>query len=467
MRNSISTHPSSARGFSLAGDAFVFAILTLGSNERLTSMSGREKTFVVSSTLPPEESDPDSIGDRSPVKGLMVPMVPRVAARTATEAFFVLWTRTRQRLAPLGVFTGGNDVTVYTDGREAFAEMERAIDEAEHFVWLETYIYETDRTGDRIRDALTRAAVRGCDVIVLVDAVGAPGVDRYYFEALCAAGGRLVIFNPLRLWRGGPWWLRDHRKMLIVDGVAGFAGGMNIGDEYAGPEPALPQFRDTHARFTGPVVHDLIQVFLDSLRTTGAELPPTPVLDALPTDDSRIRAQVLRSNVHRNRRHIQRGMRVAMSRSIRRIWLTTPYFIPPVALIRALVRARRRGVDVRVLTAGISDVPFARAASQHIYGILLVSGVRIFELNHSVLHAKTAVFDGIYTSVGSFNLDRWSARRNLEVNVAMMDAQVARRFEEDFISDLNDATEVFLARWQRRSWVERIWHRLAWILARL
>ena len=172
--------------------------------------------------------------------------------------------------------------------------------------------------------------------------------------------------------------------------------------------------------------------------------------------------QVLGSNVRRRRRHIQRSVRQTVRRSVNRCYVTSPYFIPPRRLIRALVGAARRGVDVRVLTAGLSDVPIVHLASSYLYPMLLRQGVKVYELQGHTLHAKTTTIDGVYATVGSFNLDFWSHRRLLEVNVAFLDADLAKELEDQFVTDLEGAVEMTLEGLSKRSWMRRAFAWLAY-----
>jgi cardiolipin synthase len=170
--------------------------------------------------------------------------------------------------------------------------------------------------------------------------------------------------------------------------------------------------------------------------------------------------QILESNVRRERLAIQHALRLTIKRAVERCWLTTPYFLPPGRLLRAMRHAARRGVDVRLLTAGRSDVPLVRVASRHLYSRLLERGVRIFELQQRALHAKVVIVDGIYASVGSFNLDAWSWHRNLEVTVGTLDRGVCSQLGEQFLSDLERSVEIDPSRWGRRSLFQRA---VAWL----
>ncbi|MBI1947498.1 MAG: phosphatidylserine/phosphatidylglycerophosphate/cardiolipin synthase family protein [Deltaproteobacteria bacterium] len=375
------------------------------------------------------------------------------------------WRVTLARLLPLGGASDGNDVTLFFNGDDAYDAMLGAIARAQRRVWLETYIFEPDRAGRPFLEALTAAARRGVDVVLLYDVVGSPHLTTEHVAPLVEAGAVVVAFNPLWRWRARlPMLHRDHRKILIAD-EAGFCGGMNIAEDYAGAKYGNGRFRDTHAALAGPCVADLADVLRGSLRTAGGS--HRPAMAAPPPQRGGVFLQVLGSNVRRRKRHIQRALYHTVGRALSTCYLTTPYFVPPPRLLRALVRAARRGVDVRVLTAGISDVPVAAAAARHLYGSLLRAGVRIFEMTGRTLHAKTAAIDGLYASVGSFNLDRWSFQRNLEVSVAAVGAGLASGLEQRMREDLAMSREVALAEHEARGGWDRLVGWVAYQLMRL
>jgi cardiolipin synthase len=422
--------------------------------------------------------------DRSPgpldESALVALLDPRVRQGAGLVDLVVRsWHTTLARLSRLGDFSDDNAITLYFDGDVAFTAKLEAIAAARKRVWLETYIFADDALGRRVRDALIDAASRGVDVIVLYDHFGSSSLPDGFFVELVRAGARVVAFNPMFAWWKRhpitlPLLLRDHRKILVVDEMTAFAGGMNISTDYAGPRLGNGRFRDTHLSLTGTGVRDLANTFAESFeRATGDRLA---ILD----EDTSARArfaplherqgtlvQVLRADPRTTTRALQRAFRRTVSRSVARCYLTTPYFVPPRPLIRALVRSARRGVDVRVLTAGVSDVPLVRHASWHLYSRLLKGGVRVFELESRTLHAKTATIDGIYGTVGSFNLDHWSHQRLLEVNVAMVDGRIAHRLEAQFLADLEGAREITSAMLTERSFFARLLGRLAYWLTRL
>jgi cardiolipin synthase len=173
------------------------------------------------------------------------------------------------------------------------------------------------------------------------------------------------------------------------------------------------------------------------------------------SEDKGVFVQVLQSNVPRNKLHIQKAIRVTLNNAMHHCYLTTPYFVPPQSLKRAMINAAKRGVDIRILTAGVSDVILVKLASQHVYSLLLRNGVRIYELFGSTLHAKTATIDGIYSSVGSFNLDTLSHYYNLEINLTILDHRMATQLEEQFSRDIQYCTEVTLEDLEARSALKR------------
>lgn len=373
------------------------------------------------------------------------------------------WQKTLRLLRPLGTVSHATRVRVLTDGDEAFEAMWRAIDGASVSVALTTYIFEPDRVGDATLSALVRAARRGCRVLLVVDSYGSHRLDDARLAPLVAAGGRVVRFNPIVRWSASLSRLvRNHRKILAVDGRLAFVGGMNVAEEYAGESYGTAYFRDTQLELEGPCAEVLATLIEDV--AGDARRPPSR---SAPPPEGASLVLVHESHARRARRRIQRALRLTLARALEHVYLTSPYFVPPARLVRALLHARARGVEVVVLTAGRSDVPLVRLASQHLYGRLLAKGVRIFELQSRTLHAKTVTIDGVHATVGSFNLDHWSDRRNLEVTVGLLDRPATAELERQFEHDLTGAREVTLANWTLRSWFERFAGWLAYLLLRI
>lgn len=334
---------------------------------------------------------------------------------------------------------GAHRLTLLRNGEETYPAMLEAIASARSHICLETYIFRADATGIRIAEALMERARAGVEVSVIVDAWGSP-LPAGFLRRLQRAGVRVLLYNPVRIsWRAlqtrfARFWRRDHRKILVVDRRIGFTGGLNIGDDYASETMGGWGWRDTHLRIEGPAVAELLYIFLRTWRNEGGE----------PLDEDRYRnegrrpdpkVRVIASDLRRDRLMIRDAYLDAIHGAKRRLWITSAYFLPSGKLLRAIKAAARRGVDVRLLLAGTTDVPPARYAAQNFYARLLKAGVRIFEWNGSVLHAKTALADDRWSTVGSTNLDTMSLRMNLEVNAIVEDRAfneaLARLFEDD------------------------------------
>lgn len=353
-------------------------------------------------------------------------------------------------------FVAGNRVRLLRDGREAFPAMLEAIASAQTQVLLEMYWFDSDRIGRRFATALIEAAGRGVEVLVIYDAVGSITADPDMFVELQRGGVQVIEYNPVAPWkkrfRLQRLTRRDHRKILVVDGNLGFTGGINIADQWLPEEEEGGGWRDDMVCVEGPAVHGFVKCFLEAWRREGGGAHgPTPrarevrrEVDELAhaTDGQRVR--VLGEGFFRNRHAISRAYLAHLYSAGQRAWLANSYFVPDRSVVRALVRAARRGVDVRIIVPDESDVPIANWASRAVWGRLLRNGVRIYQWSRSILHSKTAVIDGRWSTIGTFNLDHLSLRVNLEVNVAVMDEGFAATMEASFERDLLECREVDL-----------------------
>jgi len=380
-----------------------------------------------------------------------------------------------------------NQVRVFEDGDRLFESIWRDLAGAQREVLVETYIIEADRVGLRIVELLEVAAQRGCRAVLLCDAVGSLTFPRERLAAAARAGVRVATFNsPLGSPRGfrsaaARFGLlqRDHRKLIVIDGRIAYTGGANLSEDYAGPKHGSGRFDDTHLRLVGPAVEILRQTLIALLDGGQIELPPIPAEIHLPRQSaaecagavedtsSGVMVQVLESSGWRKKREIQRELRLAIECSTFALEITTPYFVPPERILDALISAARRGVHVRLLTAGRSDVPLMAFAARHVYERLLRRGVRIFEMDSPIVHAKTTVADGLYALVGSANLDQWSHRRNLELNVGLFGEACVARLEAGFEERLRRAREVTLESHSLRRWWRRALEWAAFTLMRL
>ncbi len=348
--------------------------------------------------------------------------------------------------------THGNRVRVLRNGDEIFPAMLEAIRSAEQTVDFATYVYWTGTIAEDVVDALCDRAGAGVEVNVLLDAIGAAKMERHLVDRLRECGATVSWFRPP--WPGSVSKLdhRTHRKILVVDGRIGFTGGVGIAQEWTGDAQDPDHWRDTHVRVEGPAVRGLLGGFQDNwseaTRTilTGAHLPAL-----VPYDDG-VQAQVTRSSATNGSAEAEELFHVAIAAARERLWLTTAYFAPRPSVVEALTEAAGRGVDVRLLTNGPHiDKQVVRQAGRRTYSELMAGGVRVFEYQRTMLHAKVLTVDGCWSTLGSINVDNRSFALNDELNISFSDGGVAGVLDAHFLADLEDATEVTADRWVGRS----------------
>lgn len=349
--------------------------------------------------------------------------------------------------------TRGNALELLTDNEQAFARIEQALLGAQQSIWAEYYIIENDATGRRFLALLAERARAGVAVKLLYDAVGSAGIDRDLLAAIEKAGGKTAAFlpvNPLR--RRWAVHLRNHRKIIVVDGDRAFTGGMNIGDMYSGVGLAgrrrrrrgrrrVSAWRDTHLALEGPAAQDLATVFAEDWCFATDEvlaLRDVPNVKRVPGAC----VAILPSGPDQEINATSLAYFVAITMSQERCYLTSPYFVPDEPMLRALASAALRGVDVRLLVPSKNDVALMTYAIRSFYPRLLAAGVRVYEYQPSILHAKTIVVDRAWSLIGSANLDIRSFRLNFEVGAVIFDDGFAGVLEDQFRLDLQKSQEV-------------------------
>ncbi len=359
-------------------------------------------------------------------------------------------------------FTEANRIELYTTGRAGLHAMLAAIERAERRIHLETYILRADQIGGEFLSSLAERAADGVEVRLLYDAIGSFGLEESALEPLRAAGGEAVAFNPLiRPWARFAPRRRDHRKILVIDGELAFMGGLNIGDEYLSglgqPEPGA-EWRDAHVRIEGPSVRDLEAVFLESwFRADAPALPWNSLLERKPAPVGNVRCAVLPDGPTYRRRRTRDLLLSALETVEREVRVVSPYFAPGRRVLEALGAASARGVRVSLLLAGSrTDHPSLMRATRAVLPHLLERGVRVFEYDAAMMHAKLACFDTDWCAVGTSNLDRQSFEHNYEVNLVVEDADFAKAATELFDADVAGAREVSLESLGRRSFLERM-----------
>ncbi len=347
-------------------------------------------------------------------------------------------------VAPRSVTVGGSEVTVYSYGEHLYQDMLDAIGQAKTRVFFETFIWKGDEVGQAFKDALIDAANRGVKVYVVFDEFANLVVPRsfYRFPPNIAVRRHPLIASGFRFPRNTG---RDHRKILVVDDKVAFLGGYNIGNLYA------TDWRDTHARLTGDIVWDVQNAFIDYWNLWSGRRRA-----ALPDFGGRTWQPDIRihRNMPRNMVYPIRGMYLdAIDRASNHVYLTHAYLIPDEDMLSALVRAARRGVDVRIIIPAESNHIVADWLSRGFYNTLLRAGVRLFLYQNAMVHAKTATIDGQWSTIGTANIDRLSLLGNYEINMEVYNPEVARQLEDIFHTDSSNTKELTLPGWRRRHYM--------------
>ncbi len=371
---------------------------------------------------------------------------------------------------PPASLVDGTEVQLYKDG-EALAAAYAAIEQAQSEILLEVYIFASDETGQKFVDLLAKKAAEGVRVYLLYDSFGSLETPDKFFLPIRRAGGRVRIFSPVIPWKSQYSWRpfnRDHRKLLVIDGKYAWLGGLNIAAEYAGvwidpnqPRPPSGWWRDTAIGILGPSVHIFRQAFNAAWTYTirGGRIRRTEytasnrhgdlgVLASAPTMNS-----PLRPRLHQ-----------LFDSAAHSIDLTMAYFVPDDPLVEALCRAARRNVKVRLMLPGKSDVAFVITAARSFYANLMDAGVRIYERQQVVLHAKTMVVDQRLSLVGSTNLDYRSIEYNLELSALIRSQAFGLQMVGLFDNDVLFAKEIDPETWRNRHWVDRF---VQWSVSRM
>jgi cardiolipin synthase len=337
----------------------------------------------------------------------------------------------------------GNKVKLLRDAAENFPAWKEALAAAQRTILFECYIFADDALGREFAALMTERARAGVKVAVVVDWLGSWSELRVW-DGLRAAGGDVRVFNPPRLASPLGWLSRDHRKTIVVDGIVGFVSGLCVSQRWLGdPARNLEPWRDTGIEVRGPAVGALESAFADVFAVCGDPLP-----DALLSPVNSIaRAGDVRMHVLANEPNVAGTFRMDLiiaSVARRTLWLTDAYFVGTTPYVQALRSAARDGVDVRLLVPGSSDIPALSPLSRAQYRPLLEAGVRVYEWNGTMLHAKTAVADGAWGRVGSTNLNFASWMSNYELDVAIEDRDFAQQLASQYEQDLLRATEIVL-----------------------
>lgn len=357
---------------------------------------------------------------------------------------------------------------VFTNGEQFYEAELEAIRAARKTINLEAYIFQKGEVARRFLAALAERARAGVEVRVVLDGVGSAAMTASDFRAVLDAGGKLAFYHQLRFSTLPRYNHRTHREVLVIDGAVAFAGGAGIADHWLVSRPGRQRWRDTMVRLQGDAVNNLQATFAENWLESCGEIIvgdrhfpvceaagqcPAIVVNSTPSAGGSTRARIL--------------FQMLLASAKRSVHVTTPYFLPDRSLSEELTRAARRGAEVKVLVPGKhADHLLTRSSSRLAYGRLLQHGLRIFEYQPTMVHAKVLIVDDTWAVIGSTNFDNRSFGLNDEVNVAVRDAAFAARLQEDFRRDLSEAREVSYEQWKRRGLFERGPELLGWFLER-
>lgn len=360
----------------------------------------------------------------------------------------------------------GNKLTLLNDGPQTMKAMMAAIKDAKDNINLETYIFDQEGLGGEFADLLIQKQREGVQVNVIYDSIGSLDTPPEFFQKLRDAGISVVEFNPVNPFKRMISWRlnnRDHRKILVVDGMIAFTGGINITDDYSSSSLFRSRskkrsnigWRDTHIQVEGPAVASFQWLFMETWVSQKVDdIAARKYFPQLkPVGDKIVR--VIGSKPDGDY-EIYKAYILAMQEAKTSIHITNSYFVPDAQMVDALTKAAQRGVDVKIVFPGVSDTGLVRHAGRSFYSQLMASGVRIFELQASVLHAKTAVIDGYWSTVGSTNLDMRSFLHNSEVNLIAIDQNFGTVMESAFNEDLKNSVEITPEKWEQRPASDRL-----------
>jgi len=372
--------------------------------------------------------------------------------------------------------TKGNKVSLLIDGPATYAAMFEAIRNAKDHINLETFIIEDDEIGAKFTALLLAKQAQGVQVNIIYDSVGSITTPESFFKRLRDGGIQVVEFNPKSPFKApGSWFLvrQDHRKILVVDGKVAIIGGINISSVYSGRLSGRKRakgesltWRDTDLQIEGPAVAEVQKLFLETW--TGQNGPTLAGRSYLPDlkESGKALVRILGSTPGTDNRITFIAYAAAITYAEHSIHLTNAYFIPDDQILDAFKDAARRGVDVKIILPSTTDSSLVLSAARYNYSELLEAGVKIYERRTVLLHAKTAVIDGVWSTVGSTNLDYWSLLSNDEVNAVVLSREFAVEMERMFVSDLAQSDQILRDEWEKRPLSQKMKEAAAHLFAR-
>ena len=351
-------------------------------------------------------------------------------------------------------YTLNNCVEIFVDGEEKFRSLIKDIKDAKEYIHIEYYIFRCDSIGRKIIGELTKKAKEGLEVRLLVDAMGSRGLRKKHLKEYLKAGGKFSIFFPGILPHINTRInYRNHRKIVVIDGVKGYVGGFNVGDEYMNKNKRFGYWRDTHVKVIGESTDELNERFLlDWCYSSGEHIEKYSKYIRNKNDYyGNIGIQIIASGPDHNEEYIKNAYIKLINNAKKTVYLETPYLVPDEPIFEALKIASLSGVDVRIIIPGKPDHFFMPWVASSYIGDLLGCGVKIYNYNNGFLHAKAIVVDGIVTSIGTANLDIRSFKLNFEVIALIYDDRIAKEYEKQVIEDIKFSNEVTLEVYNNRS----------------
>ncbi|WP_410513729.1 cardiolipin synthase [Paenibacillus sp. BR2-3] len=364
--------------------------------------------------------------------------------------------------------TGRNQSRVLFTGIEAYDSMLEAMESAQEHIHVEFYIFREDKISQRFKEVMLRKARQGVKVRLLCDGIGSHSLSRKFINTLKKGGVEFHFFlPPLLSFLDRRSSYRNHRKIVIVDGLIGFTGGMNVGDDYLGHDPEIGYWRDTHLQLEGDAVYFIQFVFLKDWRRASGERLSHPRLFPVHSCEGSEAVQIVESGPDLEVDSAQELYFAAMCAAKHRIWITTPYFIPDSAICRALKSAVLRGVDVRVLIPGKPDTWLVYYASLSYLEDLQDAGVKFYRYQKGFIHSKVILIDQLLASVGSANLDMRSLYSNFELTAVLMEPERIAKVAAEFEQDLKNSDFIDPHEFKNRSRFTRLKENLCYLLSPL
>jgi len=363
-------------------------------------------------------------------------------------------------------FSKYNKVRLLESGQETFDSILDALSSAREIICIEFYIFKDDATGKKVAAMLKEKAKQGVEVYLLYDHYGSFLTSRAFWSDLQKSGIHVRVSHPFNWSAPRGYLYRNHKKLLLIDGKKAFTGGFNIADEYHSHFKKKKKiWRDMGIYMEGPIAVTMLHIFTRSWKTWKGSMISWKNKQHTPLKDG-IAVIPIFASKGRSRRRMRNLLLHNIKSAKSTIYLTTAYFIPSRKIIRAMIQASRRGVDIKLLLPGKSDVNSVFYAGRKYFNRLLKAGVEIYNYQGSILHSKTSVFDGHWSIIGSTNLDYQSLKRNEESNVGILDKHFSRNVIDVFHKDLRDSVKIELGSWAKRPFHQKFLERFFALIMR-